>query len=118
MKNKLDSANGLNFINLIGAIEWINNELSKQASRAVNVSLTLRNWLIGHYIHEYELNGRDRAEYGKDIYRRLAKELKKIGVSRCADRELRRYCQFYLYYPQIWESLTPKLQQRLGEDRP
>jgi hypothetical protein len=26
--------------------------------------LTLRNWLIGYYIAEYELQGSDRADYG------------------------------------------------------
>ncbi len=31
-----------------------------------------------------------------------------------ASRELRRYRQFYEYYPQIWESLTPKLQNTLS----
>ena len=36
-------------------------------SRAVNISLTLRNWLIGCYIAEYELNGEDRAAYGEKV---------------------------------------------------
>jgi hypothetical protein len=39
-------------------------ELAAQANKAVNVSLTLRNWLIGLHITEYEQQGLDRAEYG------------------------------------------------------
>lgn len=35
------------------------------------------------------------------------------GVSRAEARELRRYRQFYLTYPQIRESLTPELVKRL-----
>ncbi len=30
----------------------------------INVSLTLRNWVIGYYILEYEQRGADRADYG------------------------------------------------------
>ena len=37
-----------------------------QASKQVDTALTLRNWLIGYYIAEYELNGADRAEYGAE----------------------------------------------------
>ncbi len=114
MKNSLDSNNRMNFKELINSIEQTHVELSLQASRAVNISLTLRNWLIGLYIHEYELNGSDRAAYGKKIYNQLANELEQTAVSRCAARELRRYRQFYEYYPQIWESLSPKLQNTLS----
>ncbi|BBO80432.1 hypothetical protein DSCO28_09980 [Desulfosarcina ovata subsp. sediminis] len=42
---------------LVGAIRYVHTELAAQASRAVNVSLTLRNWMIGCYITEYEQNG-------------------------------------------------------------
>jgi hypothetical protein len=49
---------------LVQQIQQTHQELSAQASKAVNVSLTLRNWLIGLYITEYEQQGKDRAEYG------------------------------------------------------
>lgn len=48
------------FAELTGAIQQIHGELAVQASRAVNISLTLRNWLIGCYIVEYEQQGTDR----------------------------------------------------------
>jgi|SRR5208283_416363 len=53
--------NKLTFTSLIGSIRQIHDELAAQARRAVNVSLTLRNWLSGCYIAEYELRGADRA---------------------------------------------------------
>lgn len=34
------------------------------AMKAINQMATLRNWLIGCYIVEYEQNGSDRAKYG------------------------------------------------------
>ena len=56
----------LNFTQLIHAIRQVNDELTAQASRAVNSSLTLRNWLIGFYVEEYEREGVDRAEGAKN----------------------------------------------------
>ena len=40
------------------SMDQVHEELAAQAGRAVNLSLTLRNWLIGTYIAEYELSGR------------------------------------------------------------
>lgn len=48
-----------NFDGLVGSIHHFHDELVTQASRAVNISLTLRNWLIGCYIEEYERSGID-----------------------------------------------------------
>jgi hypothetical protein len=44
-----------NFGKLVGVIRHMHEELAAQAGRAVNLSLTIRNWLIGAYIAEYEL---------------------------------------------------------------
>ena len=41
------------------------------AMKAINQMATLRNWLIGCYIVEYEQNGRDRAKYGDRLLKRL-----------------------------------------------
>ena len=101
------------FANLVRSIHQVHDELATQASRAVNVSLTLRNWLIGLYVQEYEQNGSDRAKYGDKLLNHLSQVLKEKGVSRTEERELRRYRQFYQTYPQIRESLTPELAKRL-----
>ena len=103
----------LSFERLVTEIGQAHAELVAQASRAVNSSLTLRNWLIGLYIAEYEQQGTDRAEYGDKLLERLSKRLTHAGVSRSETRELRRYRQFYLTYPQIRESLTPELEKAL-----
>jgi len=46
-----------NFRKLVGIIRQVHEELTAQAGRAVNLNLTMRNWLIGGYIAEYELSG-------------------------------------------------------------
>jgi len=98
---------------LVASIRQIDTELAAQASRAVNTSLTLRNWLIGFYIAEYEQKGTDRAQYGDRLLERLSIDLLRMGVSRAEERELRRYRQFYTTYPQIRDSLTPELVDKL-----
>lgn len=51
------TAKKLNFDNLITVIQGTHEAFAIQANKAVNVCLTIRNWLIGHYINEYELQG-------------------------------------------------------------
>ena len=103
----------LNFQSLVGTIHQIHHELADHASRAVNVSLTLRNWLIGCYISEYELCGADRAKYGERLLAELAKELG--NVSNCNRRQLYRYLRFYRFYPQIVGSLPPQFRKNLPQ---
>jgi predicted nuclease of restriction endonuclease-like (RecB) superfamily len=101
------------FAELIASIQTTHRELAAQAGRAINISLTLRNWLIGCYIAEYELKGQDRATYGAKLLPLLAQALGQRGVVRSEERELRRYRQFYQTYPQIRETLPPETLQRL-----
>jgi len=52
----------MNLKNLTTTIYDIHKELQSRAKSAVNISLTIRNWLIGFYIVEYEQHGEDRAK--------------------------------------------------------
>jgi hypothetical protein len=104
----------LSFERLVTTIGQAHAELAAQASRAVNASLTLRNWLIGFHIEEYERRGVDRQQYGEKLLDRLSESLIQKGVSRCDRRELYRYRQFYLRYPQIVDALPPQFASQLG----
>lgn len=55
------------FKKLIEQITNVPQELQKQVAGAVNQALTIRNWLIGFYIVEYEQEGEDRASYGENL---------------------------------------------------
>ena len=98
---------------LARSIQTAHGELARQASKAVNVSLTVRNWLIGHYIAEYELNGADRASYGDKLLDRLAVRLSELGVKTCEKRRLYQYLRFYNTYPEIVRTLSAQSQKRL-----
>ncbi|HWM68399.1 MAG TPA: PDDEXK nuclease domain-containing protein [Steroidobacteraceae bacterium] len=110
-----DKGEQLNFTGLVEAIRQVHEHCASQAGKAINVSLTLRNWVIGYYILEYEQRGADRADYGERLLESLSDRLQHVGMSRVEPRELRRYRQFYLAYSRIWESLTPEL-RRLSSD--
>lgn len=98
----------LDFDALVKAIRQVHDQLAAQAGKAVNISLTLRNWLIGAYISEYELCGKDRAKYGANLLSNLAGKLK--DVSNCNRRQLYDYLGFYRTCPQIVRSVSAQFQ--------
>lgn len=102
-----------NFEMLVGTIRHVHEEMAAQAGRAVNLSLTLRNWLIGFYITIYEQNGADRAQYGAHLLEDLSSRLAERGMDGVASRSLRQYRQFYLVYPEIWRTPFAKTIERL-----
>ncbi len=102
MANKLIR---LDFTTLVTAIRQTHEYMAAQLGRAINISLTLRNWVIGFYIREYEQNGADRAEYGIQVLEHLGRELQK-SLDRCYTARYLRLCrQLYTTYPQIRKSL-------------
>ncbi len=105
----------LDFDALVQAFEQTSAHIAAQTSKAINVGLTLRNWLFGYYIHAYEQNGTDRAAYGERLLECLAERLKAKNISRTDERELRRYRQFYMAYPQIRDSLSPEFVPQLPD---
>lgn len=78
----------------------IQTHLSAQytAIRAVNQMATLRNWLIGCYIVEYEQKGSDRAKYGDRLLKRLEERVNTKGLNVTLFQTSRL---FYNFYPQI-----------------
>jgi len=96
----------LNFTALVASIRLVHEQSAALVSRTVNTTLTLRNWVIGAYIQEYEQRGTDRAKYGGTVIDRLAEALESKGLSELAPRTLRQCRQFYTVYPLIWQTLS------------
>jgi predicted nuclease of restriction endonuclease-like (RecB) superfamily len=105
----------LTFEELVRAIGEADRRLSAQAAKAVNVSLTLRNWMIGCYIAEFELHGADRAAYGDRLLSDLARELKRRQVSNTGRRQLYQYLAFFRTYPQIVRALSAQSRDLLPD---
>ena len=93
----------LNFESLVAEIEQTHSHFQQQAVKAVNISLTIRNYLIGFYIVEFEQNGEDRAAYGSKLLDSLAA---KLSIKGLVSAEISRCRQFYFCYPQILGALT------------
>ncbi|ACT95710.1 DUF1016 N-terminal domain-containing protein [Dyadobacter fermentans] len=91
------------FKSLVSSIQETNVTLQQSASKAINRYLTIRNWLIGFHIVEFEQNGEDRAEYGQRLIEELAKALDTAGLS---VRSLKLFRQFYFTYPQTGQTLS------------
>ncbi|MCR5024846.1 MAG: PDDEXK nuclease domain-containing protein [Lachnospiraceae bacterium] len=101
----------LTFDNLIGGVTHVHDVTSAYAKGAVNQLLTVRNWMIGYYIVEYEQHGQNRAEYGSNLLGKMAEKLCIKGL----DRTNLNLCRlFYLRYPQICETVSHKL-KGIGE---
>ena len=99
----------MNFHALVQAIADIHQRAYSGASKAVNAALTLRNWLIGAHIHEYELQGHDRAAYGNRLIGKLSESLLELGVPTCEQARLYSYLTFYRAYPQMSEALSSEM---------
>lgn len=99
-----------NLEHLANAIQHTNRYFLEQVQRQVNSALTKRNWIIGFYIAEYEQQGKDRAEYGEQLFKLLATRLKKAGIKGLSFTTLHLCKQFYFTYPQIVQSVTEQLQ--------
>jgi predicted nuclease of restriction endonuclease-like (RecB) superfamily len=91
----------MQLLELSKTIQNIHSAFARQAGRSVDIALTMRNWLIGLYIKEYEQKGSDRGEYGAQLLHKLAIELQSAKIPSTALSSLRQYRQFYEEYPLI-----------------
>ena len=94
-----------NFEELVNSIYQTHCILQENATKAINYNLTVRNWLVGHYIVEFEQNGQDRAKYGENLIGELAVKLKSKGLKGFSISALKNHRTFYFYYPQISQSV-------------
>ena len=91
---------------LVWQIQTLDGTLKNEANKAVNTLLTIRNWLIGYYLVEYEQKGQDRGKYGDKVLETVAEQIGKDGLSL---RNLRLFKQLFLAYPKISDSAADSL---------
>ncbi len=70
----------------------------QQVLRTVNQTMTVTYFQIGRMIVEEEQNGKDRAEYGKQILKGLSQELIKEFGKGFSIRNLEQIRKFYVFY--------------------
>ncbi len=90
-------------------------ESSQKATyQAVNTALVRRNWLLGYRIASEEMQGEERAKYGADIVKKLAKELSAEYGKGFTKSNLYSFYAFYKTYPEIFQTLSGKSQRLLS----
>jgi predicted nuclease of restriction endonuclease-like (RecB) superfamily len=94
----------MNIKNLAELLKSTSQFFKARAINAVNSSLTLRNWLFGYYIVEYEQKGEDRAKYGDRLLEEISAKIEN-QVDGTSITNLRLYRQFYQIYPSIGSSI-------------
>jgi predicted nuclease of restriction endonuclease-like (RecB) superfamily len=98
----------MNFIQLTQHIKQTHETLQSYAAKAINTGLTVRNWLIGYFIVEYEQQGEDRATYGEHLLEKISASLAQTELKNVSVAELSRFRQFYNIYPQFLGTLSQK----------
>jgi predicted nuclease of restriction endonuclease-like (RecB) superfamily len=98
----------MDFTLLVNTIQQTHSTLQQSALKSVNKHLTIRNWLVGFYIVEFEQNGEDRAKYGEKLLPELAKSINIKGLS---ETSLKLNRQFFQTYPQIRQTVSDELKQ-------
>ena len=106
--NKLHS-----FGDLTSIIQTTHDAALSSAVKAINRMQTMRNWLIGYYIVEYEQNGKDRAEYGAKLLKKLEERVNRKGMTATLFKWARK---FYRLYPQMSDNLPLNIFRTVSDD--
>jgi predicted nuclease of restriction endonuclease-like (RecB) superfamily len=80
----------------------------RMSARAINAVITTTYWEIGRRIVEAEQSGKDRADYGEKLLKRLASDLTKRFGRGFSWRNLYQMRGFYLAYPEILQTSSAK----------
>ncbi len=87
----------------VAEIKQILAQARQKAYAAVNTAMVEAYWLVGRRIVEEEQNGKERAEYGKEIIKNLSVELSNEFGKGYSERSLREFRQFYQTFPDLLE---------------
>ena len=89
---------------LLTDAQCIIEQARQEAYRSVNIAMLQRNWLLGKRISEEILRGENRAEYGREVIKKLSKELTVIYGKGFTKSYLYNFMRFYKTFPDIFQS--------------
>ena len=88
----------MKFLDLVTHIAEVDDVSRMSAGRLVQQALSLRNWIIGAGVVEFEQSGEDRAAYGERLLLRLTDALTSTGCKGLSARNLKNFRQVALAY--------------------
>ena len=110
MKQDIEILKAGNTGDIFKDVQNIIEKTQKYAYQAVNMAMVQRNWLLGKRIADEELQGENRAEYGKEVIKRLAKYLTELYGKGFTKSNLYQFVQFYKFFPDIFHAASGKSQ--------
>ncbi len=119
---------------LISTIETLLLDAKSKVVKTVNQTMVFTYWQIGKYIVEYEQKGKERADYGTELLKRLSEDLTKFFGRGYSYRNMKLIRKFYLTFSKgqslsaqselaKWQSVISKLSwshfvRLLSKDKP
>lgn len=113
LPNDWQNSNPQTFEGLASSLEQIHKNAYTASVKAVNKLATIRNYLIGYYIVEYEQKGLDRAKYGEKLLKNIEARLNTRGMNETLFKNCRR---FYQIYPKIKGYLANGISPTLSDE--
>lgn len=96
---------------LFTSIEVLVSNAKTKVVQTVNQTIVHTYWHIGQYIVEYEQKGKDRAEYGTELLKRLSEDLTKAFGKGYSYRNLQLFKKFYTLFP-IVQTVSAQLENQ------
>jgi hypothetical protein len=97
-----------NYTTLKEQIKELLSQGRQKAIKSVNTILLHTYWNVGKYIVEYEQQGKQKAEYGKELLTRLAQDLTLEYGKGFSRSNLFQIRSFYLKFPKV-QTLSEQL---------
>ncbi|MCQ2078040.1 MAG: PDDEXK nuclease domain-containing protein [Bacteroidaceae bacterium] len=110
MANELSKTDQPVYEHLLNDTCRIIEETRLIAYRAINNTLTMRNWHLGERIAREELGGTARAEYGERVIELLANDLTTRYGKGFDKSSLHAYVKFSRLFPKIVDAVSPQSQ--------
>lgn len=110
MRQDIDTLNLSNTNDIFKDVENIVEQTRNNAYQAVNIAMIQRNWLLGKRIAEEELQGENRATYGKEVIKQLSEHLTNLYGKGFTSSNLYQFVQFYKFFPKIFHAVSVKSQ--------
>lgn len=96
-----NNMNELTSNDLFKGINQTHSIIQKDLIKLINLNITIRNWLIGFYIVEYE----QKAKHNNGLLDEIALKLKTKNI-KGVDIQMLQCCKaFYNTYPQLWNEV-------------
>jgi len=104
-----------NYSTLVTDLASLIEQGRKAAVQYVNAALVATYWLMGRRIVEYEQKGKERAEYGEALLKRISADLTSRFGKGFTERNLGHMRQFYISYQKILNTPCAELEEKPQE---